>query len=43
MYNFFKYNFKVEDGVNQLIDEMLNDNRKQKHVEMLIDNLEKER
>lgn len=34
---------KIEAGVNELIEALMNDNKKQKHVELLIDNLEQQR
>lgn len=34
---------KIEDGVNQLIEDMMKENRRQKQVEAWIDNLEQER
>ena len=34
---------KIEDGVNQLIEDMMNENKRQKQVEIWIDNLEEER
>jgi hypothetical protein len=40
---FFKIIFVVEDGVNQLIEDVMNENKRQKQVEIWIDNLEEER